>query len=112
MPLFSLLFSPAIDEPNEIAIWFLILSTGAAMIRVWWKTKVEGRHAKKVEKDLEENWEHGDDTLTGSKNPGRTTAQLIGIVHSDLQLHKKETGRKFDRLIGDVGKIKGKLDIQ
>ena len=103
---------PAIDEPNEIAIWLIILTTAGAMIKVWWKARVEGRHNKKVEKQLEDNWEHGEETLIGSKNPGRSTAQLVEIVHEDLQLHKKETGRKFDRLIGDVGKIKGKLDIQ
>ena len=102
---------PAIDEPNELAIWMFILTTAGWMIKTWWTNKLNKHDHKKVEKKLEKDWSNGDDTISGRSNPGRSLAQLIEIVHDDLKIHKQETGRKFDRLINDVGKIKGKLDI-
>ena len=101
----------AIDEPNEIALWTIIVSTGIWAFKTWWKQRLENKHKKRVEGRLEKEWSNGDDTLSGTKNPGRTQAQLIEIVHEDLQEHKKTSGRKFDKIIEDVGKIKGKLGI-
>ena len=102
---------PAIDEVNEVAIWSFLLGLAGWMVREWWKNNLEHKHRKQAEEQIEKDWTNGEDTLTGGSNPGRTTSQLVKIVHQDLQMHKKETGRRFDRIIEDVGKIKGKLDI-
>jgi len=95
-----------------------ILTLGGWMVRTWWKARLENKHKKRVEKRLEQEWSNGDETLSGAKNPGRTQAQLTEVVHEDLQQHKTETNRRFehmdkrfDAIHGDLGKIKGKLDI-
>ncbi len=101
----------ALDEANELAVWTFILSTAGWAFRSWWKSRLETKHTVRVEKRIEKEWTNADETLTGSSNPGRTTAQLVEIVHEDLQQHKSETNRRFDIIHGDLGKIKGKLDI-
>ena len=100
-----------LSNPNQVAIWAYILASAFWIYRNWRKEEKEKKHTKKVEKELEKNWTNGDDTLSSKPNPGRSQIHLLEMVNEDLQLHKIETGRKFDQLIGDVGKIKGKLGI-
>ncbi len=88
-----------------------ILTLGGWMVRTWWKDRLENKHKKRVEKQLESGWSNGDETLPGTKNPGRTQAQLTEVVWEDLQQHKTETNKRFDIVHGDLGKIKGKLGI-
>jgi hypothetical protein len=106
------LLPSALNEPNEFGIWATILSIATWAIRTWWKSRTDLKHRTRVEKRLEEDWSNGDSTLTGSKNPGRTTSQLVEIVHEDLQAHKKETNARFDKVHSDLGKIKGKLGVE
>lgn len=102
----------ALDEPNEIGIWATVISLATWAFRTWWRTRVESQQKLRVEKRLEEVWTNGDETLPGSRNPGRTVSQLVEIVHEDLQEHKKETNKRFDVVHMDLGKIKGKLGIE
>ena len=102
----------AFDELHEQGILYGILSAltaigglGTWMIRTWWKSRLENKHKLRVEKRIEREWTNADETLTGSSNPGRTTAQLVEMVHEDLQQHKSETNRRFDIIHGDLGKI-------
>lgn len=109
--MFLISIPPTTSETDEIALWTLVLTMIFWILRIWWQWRHEVKNARRVERRLENEWTNGDDTLSGSRNPGRTTAQLVELVHEDLQHHKRETSRKFDRLIEDVGRIKGKLDI-
>ena len=102
----------ALDEANEFAIWTMILSTGGWAFRTWWKSRLESKHKVRVEKRLEDEWTNGDATLSGSKNPGRTLPQLVELVHDDLKEFKRETNRDLRTITDDVGRIKGKLDMQ
>lgn len=102
----------ALDEANEFAIWTMILSTGGWAFRTWWKSRLETKHKVRVEKRLEREWTNGDDTLTGAANPGRTLPQLVELVHDDLKEFKRETNRDLRIITDDVGRIKGKLDMQ
>ena len=101
----------ALDEANELAIWTFILSTTGWAFRSWWKTRLETKHKVRVEKRLENEWTNANETLPGTKNPGRTQAQLVEIVHEGLQQHVAETNARFDKVHTDLGKIKGKLGI-
>ncbi len=102
----------ALDEANELAVWATILSTAGWAFRTWWKSRLETKHKVRVEKRLEKEWTNGDDTLTGASNPGRTLPQLVELVHDDLKEFKRETNRNMNALNQDVGRIKGKLDMQ
>ena len=102
----------ALDEANELAVWATILSTAGWAFRTWWKSRLETKHKVRVEKRLEDEWANGDATLSGSKNPGRTLPQLVELVHDDLKEFKRETNRSMSTLKDDVGRIKGKLDMQ
>jgi len=101
----------AFDEPNEVGIWTLVLSAIVWMLRTWWIVRLEKKQSRRVEQRIEREWTNGDATLTGKKNPGRTISELVELVHQDLQQHKSETNRRFDLIHSDIGKIKGKLDI-
>ena len=108
----------AFDELHEQGLLAAILAAlsgtftlGTWMVRTWWKSRLENKHKVRVEQKLEREWSNGDDTLTGATNPGRTSAQMLELVHDDLQQHKKETNARFDKVHSDLGKIKGKLGV-
>lgn len=108
-------------DPHEIHeqnLWTVLITVATSLVgllgwafRTWWKEKIVDKHKEDVERKLEEDWTNGDDTLPGKRNPGRTVPQLIEIVHKDLQQHKSETNRRFDKVHSDLGEIKGELKI-
>lgn len=109
------LASDTLTETTHIGILATVLATAAGVVKVWLKTKKDEQQTRRVEKKLENSWaeERGDDSLVGiaKPNPGRSLPQLIEFIHADLQEHKRETHQRFDKILTDVGKIKGKLDI-
>lgn len=108
----DLILKHLFEHPEGLPGLGILLAIGYYLIKLWLTARKEDVHKRRVEKRLEEEWTNGEDTLTGSKNPGRTTSQLIEIVHEDLQEHKKETNSRFDKVHSDLGKIKGKMGIE
>ena len=95
------------EEINHIGVWTVAVSTAVWAFRFWWKHRIEEADKRKLEQKLENGWSHGDETLPGSRNPGRTTAQLMEIIHQDLQAFKTETNQRFDGIHKKLGRLEG-----
>ncbi len=107
---------------EEIGIVVTILGIGGALIRLWYsarKAKAELEHAKKVmaredasKLKLEQKLESDPSTtLTGTSNPGRTTAQLVEIIHDNQKRFEENTNNRLTEIAEFMGRVKQKLDM-
>ena len=95
------------EHPEEGGIWLAIAGTVAYIVRHWFQSRKFRAAAKEFEKKLENDPES---SLAVAKNPGRTSVELLEILHSDLTEFKRATNLRLDKLTEEVGYLKGRLN--
>ncbi len=94
------------DHPEELGYIVAILGTISYLVKHFLgKKKYEGKL-----RTLEAKMENDADSsigATGSKNPGRTTVDLLDVMYGDI----KDIKKTLTRHEGEIGKLKGKTGL-
>lgn len=107
---------------EEIGIVITILGIGGALIKLWYsarKAKAELEHAKHImaredehKLKLEQKLENDESfTMSGGKNPGRTTAQLVEMIHDNQKRFEESTNKSLSDIREFMGRVKEKLNM-
>jgi hypothetical protein len=91
------------EHPEEVGYVLAILGTLSYIAKHFWSKK---RYEKKL-RVLEVRMEGDSASIGGTKNPGRSTVDLLDVMYSDIK-GIKETLTRHE---GEIGKLKGKAGI-
>ncbi len=76
------------------------------LVRHFFGSRKYVKSLRKLEGKMEKGAD-ADSSISGSSNPGRSTVDLLDIMYDDV----KDIKKTLTRHEGELGKIKGKLDI-
>lgn len=95
------------EHPEEGGLWLGILATIGYIVRHWFQSRKFRASAREFEKKLEDS---DDSNLNTAKNPGRSTVELLDVIHEDLKEFKRATNMRLDTLTSEVGYLKGRIN--
>jgi hypothetical protein len=95
------------ENPTEGGLWVMVAGTIAYIVRHWLQSRRFRASALQFEKKLEDS---SDSSLSVSKNPGRTTVELLDVIHEDLKEFKRTTNARLDKLTEEVGYLRGRIN--
>lgn len=98
---------PLIDNPVEAPLWLAVLSTVGYIIRHWFQSRKYRVNLKELEQKMEND---PDNSISIVKNPGRSTVEILDVIHDDLREFKRATNARLDTLTSDVGYLKGRIN--
>ena len=99
------------EHPDEIGIYGALLAFAGWASREWWKSRVESKRRRRVESKIETDKESSLSGI-GSKNPGRTTVELVEVLYEDFKEYRKETRDMLNKHTQQIGEIRGRIGIK
>lgn len=92
------------DHPEEIGYLGALAWGGYYLVRHFFGKRKYEKKLRVLESKMESD---GDSSMSGTKNPGRTTVDLLDVMYSDIK-GIKETLTRHE---GEIGKLKGKTGV-
>lgn len=102
-----LLLQTSIPIGQIEALWGTIIGLLIWMVKTWWGQKVNRKKLEEEEFDKVKVVKK----IGNGNGQVRTLSRAVEHLHDDVQAHKEITRVRFEKLLEDVGRIKGKLDI-
>lgn len=95
------------ENPTEGGLWVMVAGTIAYIVRHWLQSRKFRASALEFERKLESS---DDSSVNVAKNPGRTTVELLDVIHEDLKEFKRTTNARLDKLTEKVGYLEGRIN--
>lgn len=98
-----------VNHPEQLGAFGALAFSLYYMAKLAWTARKDKKATRRLESKLEND---KDSSLNGigSPNPGRTTVDLLEVLHDDLRDFKKEATEIHTKQAESLGYLRGKLD--
>ncbi len=99
------------QNPERIGMWTMLLGIAYYAARHFWGKRNYEKTLKKVEAKIESD-EDSSIGRIGRANPGRSTVELVEVLHEDFKEFRTETRQTLKEHGRQIGRIEGRLEIK
>ena len=113
-----LMISELTQNPQHLGMWAMLVGIAYYTVKHFWGKRKYETKLKSVEAKMESDDDSSIGAI-GAKNPGRTTVELVEVVHEDLTRYRNETRQDIKEVRDElrkhgrqIGRIEGRLGIE